>query len=306
MLDIIGIGDSNVDLIISVDHLPSHDEKVRGRLIGKFPGGIIGNFCCAAAKFGATTGVVTKIGEDEYGDICLRDFKERGLNVDAMVIKSGAETYYCIIHLDHTGEKALTIIETSAFLPLKEEINLDYVRNARYVHMTSLDMELTNYVFENLKDSGCQFSLDIEATASSTDPSTWRSVLQHLDIAFPNESGLQALTKQSDIEKGAKILLDYGVKMVVVTCGADGVKIFQKDDQYEHPGYQVEVKDTTGAGDCFNAVFLSCMSKGWASEKAAKYATAAAAISIQYVGARSGLPTYEEVERFLLGQGESL
>lgn len=56
MLDIIGVGDTNVDVMIRVPRIASHDEKVRGQLLGNFPGGIIGNFCCAAAAFGAKAG----------------------------------------------------------------------------------------------------------------------------------------------------------------------------------------------------------------------------------------------------------
>lgn len=170
--------------------------------------------------------------------------------------------------------------------------------------MTSLDVDLANFVFGQLKDCGSILSLDIEATASSVDPNTWNSLLRKLDIAFPNQEGLKALTGLNDVEKGARSLLDKGVKMVVVTCGSQGVKIYQRDFFHEHTTYKVNVKDTTGAGDCFNAVFITCLSKGWQIEKAAKYASAAAAISIQFVGAREGLPTCEEVESFLEYRGE--
>lgn len=303
MLDIIGIGDADVDLIVQVDHIPTHDEKVRGTLLGKFPGGIIGNFCAAAARFGATTGVVAKLGKDEFGDLCLSDFIKRGINIAGMVQKENEDTYFSVIHLDHTGEKALTIIQTNGFLPQKEEINLEYVRGARYVHMTTLDVDLVDYVFGHLEGE-CVLSLDIEATASKAPPQVWNRVLQKLNIAFPNLAGLQALTGHNDIDKGACYLLDRGVKTVVVTCGVQGVKIFKDNYYFEHPIYRVDVKDTTGAGDCFNAVFIASLSKGWAIEKAAKYASAAAAISIQCVGAREGLPTCEEVELFLKSRGD--
>lgn len=299
MLDVVGIGDTNVDLIVKVDHIPAHDEKVRGTLLGKFPGGIIGNFCAAAAKFGAATGVVTKLGKDEFGDLCLDDFAKRGINVDGLVQKENVDTYFCVIHLDNTGEKALTIVQTTGFLPQKEEIDLEYVRGARYVHMTTLDVDLANYVFSRLEDSGCVLSLDIEATSSKVDSSIWNSVFSRLDIAFPNLAGLQALTGQQNPEKGARYLLDRGVKTVVVTCGSQGVRIYRDQYYYEHPIYLVDVKDTTGAGDCFNAVFIACLAKSWPIEKAAKYASAAAAISIQSVGAREGLPTCDEIEGFL-------
>jgi sugar/nucleoside kinase (ribokinase family) len=304
--DIIGIGDADVDLFVKVDHIPAHDEKVIGMLLGKYPGGIIGNFCAAAARFGAATGVVAKLGQDEFGRLCYADFVRRGINVDGMVCDEHADTYFCIALLDHTGEKAMTVIRTSGFLPQKEEINLEYVRHARYVHMTSLDVDLANYVFGNLSGSGCVLSMDIESTASKVEPGTWDSVLEKLDLAFPNQAGLQALTGHKNLAAGAQSLLDRGVKTVVVTCGAGGVKIFREHYYYEHPIYNVDVKDTTGAGDCFNAVFIACLSKGWPLEKAARYASAAAAISIQSVGAREGLPTCAEVESFLNDRGELL
>jgi ribokinase len=306
MLDIIGIGDSDVDLIIEVDHFPAHDEKVRGKLMGKFPGGVIGNFCAAAARFGAATGVVTKLGKDEFGYLCFNDFIDRGINVDGLVMNDDEDTYFCIIHLDHTGEKALTIVQTSALVPKKEEINLEYIRGSRYVHMTTLDLELVDYVFKNLNDSGCVLSLDIESTASKVDASLWESVLRRVDIAFPNLTGLQLLTGENDIKNGARYLLDKGVKMVVVTCGSKGVKIYKDQYYFEHPIYRVAVKDTTGAGDCFNAVFITCLSKNWTVEKAAKYASAAAAITIQFVGPREGLPTCDEVELFIKNHGGSI
>lgn len=306
MLDIIGIGDTNIDLIIKVDHIPSHDEKVKGTLLGKFPGGVVGNFCSAAAKFGAATGVVAKIGNDEYGRLCLEDFQKRGIDMRGMIQKEDAETYFCVIHLDHTGEKALTIVETSGFLPKKEEVDLEYVRSAKFVHMTTLDVELTEYVFNQLDGSGCLLSLDIEATASKAAESTWKNILNKVDIAFPNVAGLAALTQTTDIDVGAQLLLDQGVKMVVVTCGAQGVKIYKDDFRYNHPVYKVNVKDTTGAGDCFNAVFIACLSKNWTVEKSAKYATAAAAITIQKVGAREGLPTCDEVTSFIQSRGDVL
>ena len=170
--------------------------------------------------------------------------------------------------------------------------------------MTTLDVELANYVFNRLEGSGCILSLDIEATTSKVETSVWNDVLSRLDIAFPNLAGLQALTGCDDSQKGARYLLDRGVKTVVVTCGSQGVEIYQDHYHYQHPIYPVNVKDTTGAGDCFNAVFIACLSKSWTIERAAKYASAAAAISIQSVGAREGLPTRDDVESFLRSRGD--
>lgn len=306
MLDIIGIGDTNVDLIVKVDHIPTHDEKVRGILMGKFPGGIIGNFCSAAARFGSATGVVAKVGDDEFGNLCMKDFIDRGINIDGMIQKKDVDTYFCVVHLDSTGEKALTIVQTTGFLPTKDEINLEYIRKAKYVHMTTLDVELVDYVFGQINESECVLSLDIEATASNANSEVWDRILKKLDIAFPNLMGLRKLTGIENVDEGAHLLIQKGVKTVVVTSGSLGVKVYQKNLYFEHPIFKVNVKDTTGAGDCFNAVFIASLSKRWPIEKATKYACAAAAITIQSVGAREGLPTQIEVESFIKNYGESV
>ena len=299
MLDIIGVGDVNIDIMISVDHPPYHDEKVRGKEIGKFPGGIIGNFCSAAAGFGAATGALCKIVKDEYGKLSIDDLQKRGIDTSRMVIGEDSSTYYCIVQLDDTGEKALTIVETDAIVPKKEEIDIEYLKTAKRVHMNTLDVELVAYVAKSLDGSDVKLSLDIEPTCKDLRPELWDAILPRLDVALPNKAGLEHITGKASMEEGAKALLEKGVKTVVVTCGDDGVYITDGKTTVRQGIFKVDVKDTTGAGDCFNAVFLGCLVRGYSYAKAAKYASAAAAISIRSFGARSSLPSEKEIEDFI-------
>lgn len=306
MLDIIGVGDTNVDVMIRVPRIASHDEKVRGQLLGNFPGGIIGNFCCAAAAFGAKAGAVCKVGMDDYGELAKSDLQRRGVDISHMVVDPACETYFCMVLLDDTGEKALTIVETSGFLPKPEEVDLAYLKTAKRVHMTSLDMTLAAHVAQALDGTQTLLSMDIEATAGNAPAAVWDSVLQRVDTAFPNEAGLAALTGCTGLEAGARQLLARGVQTVVVTCGENGAWVFRKGYSHHCPAFSVPVQDTTGAGDCFNAVFLSGLVKGWSMERCAQYATAAAAIAIGAIGSRTKLPSRAETEQFILEKGEAL
>ena len=299
MPDIIGVGDLNIDIMIEVDHPPRHDEKVRGREMGKYPGGIIGNFLSAAAAFGVSTGAHCKVGKDEYGRMSIEDLDMRGVDTSHMVVGEDCSTYYCIVQLDKTGEKALTIVETDAMAPKKEEIDKEYLRGAKRVHMNTLDADLVAYVAECLDGSDAKLSLDIEPTCSNLDAKLWEVILPRLDIALPNKAGLALITGKDTVEEGAAELLRRGVKTVVVTCGDEGVYITDGSFTHRQGIFPVDVKDTTGAGDCFNAVFLGSLVKGFSIEKAAEYASAAAAISITAVGARSALPTLGEIEEFI-------
>lgn len=297
MLDIIGVGDASVDLIIKVDHLPGHDEKVRGKLLGKYPGGIIANFCCAASKFGAKTGIVTTVGEDSFGQTAIEGLDEFGVDRGGLVVKKGESTYFGVIYLDSTGEKALVVVETPILVPSVDDIDIDYLNRSRYVHLTSLDLELAKFVASSVNDD-VKVSIDIEPTADSSGLTFWEDVLRKLDIVSLNEAGLRALVQTEDIHSGAKTLLEYGPEIVVVTSGASGVDLFTGDDHFHVPAFKVPVVDTTGAGDCFNAVFLSGLVKGLDLVEAANYANAAAALSIQHVGARAGLPTEADTRSF--------
>lgn len=303
MLDIIGVGDANVDLTVCVPHLPQRDEKVRSVPLGKFAGGVIANFCAAAATFGVKTGAVCKVGEDDYGRISLEDLRARGVDVSHMVIDPDCETYYCMVQLDDSGEKALTIVETSGFLPQPGEVDFQWLKTARRVHLSTLSMSLVEAVCDALAGTETKISLDIEPTAGSCSQELWLRLLPHIDIALPNAAGLARLTGCSDVEEGARWLLDRGVRMVVVTCGAEGARIYDAEGSFHYPAYHVKVVDTTGAGDCFNAVFLSCVVLGFEKRDCARYATAAAAISIGAAGSRTHLPTRRQVEEFMESEG---
>lgn len=299
MLDIIGLGDADVDLIVRVDHVAGHDEKVRGRLVGKCPGGVIANFCCAAARFGARAGIVTTVGNDEFGRLAIEELKNFGVDTGGVVVKQGEETYFCIVLLDGTGEKALTIVETSTLTPKIEDIDMDYVAKTRYLHMPSLDIDVIEYAAPKAAAMGVKVSIDIEATAACLDIAVWEKILRHTYIVFPNEAGLRALFGEVSVAEAASEILKMGPRIVVVTCGAKGAQVFASREEFSVPAFRVRVEDTTGAGDCFNAVFLSGLCKGWDMRKSAQYASAAAAMSVQAIGARTGLPSEAEVDGFL-------
>lgn len=297
MYDVIVVGDSNVDLMIKVEHIANHDEKVRGKLLGKYAGGIAGNFCCVATKFGLKCGIITAVGNDEYGSICLNSFAEYGVNTEGLVVNN-KPTYFCVVLLDNTGEKALTIVETANLVPSIADVDINYLNQSKFVHLTSLDLSLARYVALGVK-KGVEVSIDIEVTADGAGLKDWKDVLGNTSIVFINKLSIKALFGDEEFDKNAKRLLEMGSKIIVLTCGAEGVKVFTRDDQFTAPAFKVKVKDTTGAGDCFNAFFLGGIINGWELKKAALYANAAAAIAIQQVGSRTAIPDLTEVRSFL-------
>jgi sugar/nucleoside kinase (ribokinase family) len=303
-LDVIGVGDTCLDIAVYVERIPRRDEKVRGRLVGKNPGGVVGNFCCAAAKFGARTGLVTVVGDDEFGRLCVDDYRSFQVDDRGIKIKANGSTYFCFVLLDSSGEKALTIVETPLLIPAIEDVDISYLNDARYVHLSSLGLELARYVVDQLKTTDVRVSIDLESTAAGAGLEDWESVLESTYILFCNQAGLAALVKDSDEAACVDQLLGLGVKVVVITKGSFGGTVATRRGTSFYPAFPVTVRDSTGAGDCFNGVFISCLAKGLELVECAYQAAAAAALSIQSVGARVGLPTLAEVKEFLSDRPE--
>lgn len=297
--NIIGVGDADVDIMLKVDRLPRHDEKLSAQLLGKFPGGMVANFCCAASNFGAKTGIVTTVGQDEYGRMAISDLQRHGVDASHVVVKEGEDTYFSIAHLDPSGEKAMTVCLTSATMPDNEDVDLEYVEKADFVQLMGANERLSLHVGAYAKAHGVKVSYDIEAAAGNHSLDTRRKMMSYAYIAFFNKEGLHAFTGCESIAEGAKKVLPLGPKIVVVTQGAAGADIFTAEESIHQDALKVLVCDTTGAGDCFNGVFLACLCKGYPLRKCARMATGAAALAVQQVGSRSGYRPEQQVAEYL-------
>lgn len=296
--DVLGVGDADVDLFLATPSLPGHDEKVLGRLLGEFPGGIVANFCHAAARLGARTALATVVGDDAYGGMALAGLRRAGVNLDLTRVKRGGRTYFCVVFLDATGEKALTVVETDCMAPRPDDVDLERFARARLVHLMASNLEDTIRFARAAKTRGALVSLDVEPTTVGADPTRFDELLASVDLVFPNLAGLRRLAAGDELA-GARRLLARGPRLVVVTMGAAGCLVVSTDGTARVPAIRVPVVDTTGAGDCFNGAFVAAYLRGWEPARCARFASAAAAIAVQQVGGQTGAPTWVEVEGFL-------
>ena len=131
--------------------------------------------------------------------------------------------------------------------------------------------------------------------------SNLKNILLKADILIPNKEGAKSITNSESPKKAAKILIDKGIPLVIITMGSQGALITTEKFQKLIPTYNVEkIIDTTGAGDTFNGAFsVGYWIKEWDVEKACRYANAAASLKIQRLGARTGMPNETELKEFL-------
>ena len=305
------VGSANTDLIIHVDKLPSLGNTEVGHGFTRGPGGKGANQAVCLSRLGVDTHFVGRFGKDEFSSLLLEDIKNYGLNLKYSVIDEKHQGGVVFIVVDKTGNNTM-IADFGSNLYLSS----DDVNNASKLFEEADLLLLQFEVSEDAnkkaislaKRNSCKIILN-PAPFRIFDP----DVLQYIDVLTPNLFELNQILKYlkgrnivpqdtSDvqlIENGAQILIDRGVKHVIVTLGSRGCIYVSKNKKYRFGTFKVDPVDSTAAGDVFTSAFAFRYVKGDNIEDAIRFASAASAIAITRKGAIKSIPNLDEVEDFL-------
>lgn len=300
--DVLAVGGVDIDLVMRVDQLPGPGSKVLGQFVGRLPGGTVANFACVASRLGLAVASLSTVGGDDAGQSIIDDFQNYGVATEYVVIRQDVETHFTVIFIEPSGERSIVVV------PMFEEQYDDKrlreaISNVRALYTMPNDAEMFGRMTRIAREQGVQTMIDVEATIGA-DRETLERILRRVDIASFNEAGLVAVSGEEPTVEGARRLLVYGPHTVVVTLGARGALAVTADESALVPGWQVPVQDTTGAGDTFNAAFLtatlrSATTRPMPLAERLAFANGAAALSTTGLGPRGRLPTRAEVERFI-------
>lgn len=291
--DVLGVGDIDVDLYLGVPVLAGPDDKVPGAFLGEHPGGMIANVTCAASRLGSSAAMMGVVGDDDYGRLAVQGLAERGVDTSLVRVRQGGRTFFCVIMLDGSGEKALTAVDTDCHLPRREDLDPDAFAHTQIVHLMGDDLDTATWTAAEAQRRGALVSLDLEASTAAHGAQALRPLLANTDVLFMNEAGCFGLFGE-DADRAASTVLRFGPAVGVVTRGRKGVTAVHGTTQVQVSALEVPVVDTTGAGDCFIGAFLNRLLAGWELAEATRFATAAAALSIGGIGSRSALPTTDQ------------
>jgi len=305
------IGELNIDMIVSGLLAPpalGHEILASGLHV------VLGSSSaiCAAGltRLGVKVDFLGKVGVDHYGDFVVDQLRQ--LNVGTRhVIRDSVIRTGVTISLTYPGDRAL--ITYPGCIPLLRlgEINMPILRSYSHLHVGSyflqqgLQRDLPE-LFRQARRAGLTISLD-----SGYDPEErWGGddllvALGLVDMFIPNETEARAISGVNDTE-GALRELAGRVKLAVVKCGPDGALSLKDGQIIRSPGFKVEVQDTTGAGDSFNAGFLHAyVVQGLPLEEALRFANACGALSTTGFGGTAAQPTLEQARTFLKVAGTS-
>lgn len=295
-IDVLAVDGIDVDWLLKMPKLPSFDEKLPAEWLGQFPGGPVGNFACIAAHFGMKVSALCKLGDDDGGTILLEDFKNYGIDTSFIQIDPSMTTPFVIVIVDPSGEKAVVVPDF--FQGNQSEINEEAIARSKFVYLFANNLEKIKSIAMIAQRYGTKIMVDIEPSLSLSDEAFY-NLLSLCSIASFNEQGYESMLNRSVNVDEVRQLLQFGPDVVIVTRGHKGVVAADEFQACTLPAYKVDVKDTTGAGDAFNAAFLFSHLAGHDLQSSLQFANATAAVLIQSVGTRTKLPTVITVDEFI-------
>lgn len=296
--ELLCLGGSCVDLVLRVPRMPQRDEKMVTEFVGRVGGGLIANTACAAARLGLRVGWAGVIGDDDSGAVLRRDFAAFGVDDALAQVRPNQATDFTVILLDNSGERTILIAPTIGEPPALTPSLQAALKHARIVYTLPHPPHWFEPMAQAAHAGDGLVAVDVEQSAPARGEDL-QAALALADMVFCNARGLQYATDCPSIVDGANKLLAGRARCVVVTLGSGGARAYTTEGIAEVAGYEVPVVDTTGAGDCFHAAFMSAYLRREPPAACLAFANAAAALSVQAVGARGGFPTREQVEALM-------
>jgi len=320
MLDVIGFGALNLDLIYEVDSLgriaagepelrPGREldtdvesflrirEKVDrlGRFRAQAPGGSAANTISALSRMGFQTGFIGKVGIDPEGEALLAEMKGTDLTGVVRAGRSGR----CLCILDAYRDRFMMLQPNANDTFTEEEVNYGFTSAARYVHLSSFVGEAP---FAAQKALVAQMPPTVRITFDPGEVyarrglDASRPIIQKCHVIFSTDKEIEELTGEGCVS-GSQRLLGIGPSVIACKRGERGVSLFTRTDRIDLPPEPVEVIDNTGAGDVFNAGFLAGLLLNRPLTECGRFGIRIASRSLRGFG-RSQYPKKEDLAFF--------
>ena len=291
------------DTVYRADRQPRMGETILGESFTLTPGGKGSNQAVAAARLGARTRLITRLGRDAFADLAEATWREAGVEARA-ARDSDHHTGAAFIFVDaRTGDNAIIVAPGAAGTlgPDDVERERDAIRDAAvFVTQMEQPMEAAHAALRLAREAGTVTVLNPAPAGPLPD-----GLIALCDWITPNESEAEGLTgiavrTVEDAERAGRALLDLGAGGVVVTLGERGALLVTKEGATHVPAHHAgEVAETTGAGDSFNGAFCVALAEGRDPADAVRFGCAAAGIQVTRPGAAAAMPGRDEVEEAL-------
>jgi ribokinase len=302
---IVVVGSINIDLVARAPRIPAPGETLLGNDFATHPGGKGANQAVAVARLGYPVRMIGRVGDDAFGEQLRQHLMDSGVDVAAVRTSQGSSGVAVIV-VAATGENSIVVIPGANALLTPHDLDqsIDILRSASAV-LAQLEtpLETILHLAELCRRERVPLILD-PAPAQALP----KELLSKVAWFTPNETEAAFYTSTSDGADPAATaseLMKLGLTNLVLKLGSRGACLALPNGQrHLIPSFPVKAIDTTAAGDCFNGAFATGLALGMSPAESARFAAAAAALSVTRLGAQPSMPSRAEVQHFLYSDPE--
>ncbi|MEA5448734.1 ribokinase [Leptolyngbya sp. CCNP1308] len=292
-------GSLNMDLVCRTPRLPQPGETILGTHFETLPGGKGANQAVAAARLGASTAMVGRVGEDDFGRQLIQGLQQAGVEARGVAMDAGAPTGVAAIAVDEAGRNTIVVVPGANGRVGDDDIDRLATR------LRPGDLVLLQFEVPLLAVMAAAKAAKAQGARVIVDPAPARDDLpaeffKTVDILTPNQIEVSQITGLSvtDIPtatEAGRQLVQRGVAIAIVKLGELGAVVAAGDRTFHQPALPVKAVDTVAAGDAFNGGLAAALAEAMDLEAAVEFASAVAAASVMVPGAQSSMPERSQV-----------
>ncbi|MBK9707329.1 MAG: carbohydrate kinase family protein [Acidobacteria bacterium] len=295
--DVVGFGLNAVDHLVTVPRYPNFNTQVQLTDHQQMPGGQVSSAMVGAQRLGLRTSYIGKVGYDYEGRMLIESLQKEGVDCTCVLIAVGAKTQGAVIVIEQfSGERTILWYHDDGTRISPEELRREWITRGRVLHLDGFDTPAAIQAAKWAHEAGMAVTIDLDTAYPGID-----ELLPHVDCLITSQGLANELGGSMDELEALKRLHEkYGCYLVAMTQGSRGALAYVRNEFIASSAFRPPViKDTTGAGDAFRAGFVYGLCKGLNIEETMRVANAVAALQCREMGARDGLPSETELNRFL-------
>lgn len=294
--DVVGLGEISIDTVARIDRWPAVGHKQAIVALEEMPGGQLATATLGCARLGLRTALIGAVGREKGGKRALAPLAEAGVDLEGVRRVKGVRTRSAHVYVRRgDGERSVLAHRDPALVVKIGRKRQATIRASRLLMTDTTDLDATRAAVDCAHAAGVPVMLDADALFPG-----WEQALRRVEFPVVSRHFADELGQSRDPRACLEQLAKLGARGAVVTLGEQGAIGRFGDVVIEVPAFDVNVRDTTGAGDAFHAGFAWSLLEGHPPEACLRSASAVAALNCGGLGAQSGLPSPEQVAALML------
>ena len=298
-VDVLGFGTATLDYVANVEAWPAEGVKAPVTGLSVHGGGLIGTALVAVSRLGGKASMVTKLGRSEVASAVVDGLEKEGIDTSMIIREDGAEPIVAFVFTTSgTGERTIFHSKDKIRFPELEELpDRDWPAKTGCILIDHYAAEPSLDAARAARENGIPIVIDFEREYPGVSEGLALATHMILGEAFAGQH-----TGAKTAAGMMNALRTSAEQTLIITRGGAGCVVSTPDGEFEYPAFPVEVVDTTGCGDVFHGAYALALSRSMNPMEAVRLAAGAAALCATRLGGRDGIPTMEELEKFLAAE----